>query len=36
VEDAISRKEEETKGSLCAISISRYDWVEEEMIEWKK
>jgi hypothetical protein len=33
---AFSRKEEETEGSLCVISILQYDWVEEEMIEWKQ
>jgi hypothetical protein len=32
VEDAFSMKEEETKGSLCAISISQSDWVEEARI----
>jgi hypothetical protein len=36
VEDALSRKEEETKGSLCAISILQSDWVEEARIEWKQ
>jgi hypothetical protein len=30
--NAFSRKEEETKGSLCAISISQSDWVEETRI----
>jgi hypothetical protein len=30
------RKEEETKGSLCAISIPQFDWVEETRIEWKQ
>jgi hypothetical protein len=32
VEDALSRKEEETKGSLCVISIPQSDWVEETKI----
>jgi hypothetical protein len=36
VVDALSRKEEETKGSLCVISIPQSDWVEEARIEWKK
>jgi hypothetical protein len=36
VADALSRKEEETKGSLCAISIPQFDWVEEARIEWKQ
>jgi hypothetical protein len=36
VEDSISSKEEETKGSLCVISIPQYDWVEEARIEWNK
>jgi hypothetical protein len=36
VVDALSRKEEETKGSLCNIYIPQFDWVEEEMIEWKQ
>jgi hypothetical protein len=29
---ALSRKEEETKGSLCSISIPHFDWVEEARI----
>jgi hypothetical protein len=29
---ALSRKEEETKGSLCAISFPHSDWVEEARI----
>ena len=33
---ALSRKEEETKGSLCVISILQSDWVEEARIEWKQ
>jgi hypothetical protein len=28
VADALSRKEEDTKGLLCAISIPQFDWVE--------
>ena len=36
VADALSRKEEETKGSLCAISIPKSIWVEEASIEWKQ
>jgi hypothetical protein len=36
VEDALSRKDEETKGSLCVIFILQFDWVEEERIEWKQ
>jgi hypothetical protein len=36
VADALSRKEEETQGSLCVISIIQFDWVEEVRIEWKK
>jgi hypothetical protein len=29
VVDALSRKEEDVKGLLCAISIPQSDWVEE-------
>jgi len=29
-------KKEETKGLLCVISISQYDWVKETRIEWKQ
>jgi hypothetical protein len=36
VADALSRKEEDTKGLLCAISILYSDWMEEAMIEWKQ
>jgi hypothetical protein len=36
VEDALSRKEEETKGSLCAIYIPQSDWVKESRIKWKQ
>jgi hypothetical protein len=36
VEDALSRKEEDTKGILCVISIPQSDWVEEARIEWKQ
>jgi hypothetical protein len=36
VTDALSRKEQEIKGSLCAISIPQLDWVEEARIEWKQ
>jgi hypothetical protein len=36
VADAISRKEEETKDSLCVISILQFDWEEETRIEWKQ
>jgi hypothetical protein len=36
VVDAISRKEEETEGSLCVISIMQSNWVEEARIEWKQ
>ena len=36
VTNALSRKEEETEVSLCAIYIPQSDWVEEAMIEWKK
>ena len=36
VANSLSREEEETKGSLCAISILKYDWVEEARIKWKK
>ena len=32
VADAVSRKEEEAKGSPCAISIPQFDWVEETRI----
>jgi hypothetical protein len=35
VADSLSRKEEEKKCSLCAISILQFDWVEEARIEWK-
>jgi hypothetical protein len=30
--DALSRKEEEIKGSLCVVSITQFDWVEEARI----
>jgi hypothetical protein len=30
---ALSRKEEDTKGSLCVISIPQSNWVEEERME---
>ena len=33
---SLSRKEEETEGSLCVISILESDWVEETMIEWNQ
>jgi hypothetical protein len=36
VEDSLSRKEKETKGSLCDISILQSNWVEEPRIEWKQ
>jgi hypothetical protein len=36
VADALSRKEEDTEGLLCAISIPQSDWVEEARIEWKQ
>ena len=36
VVDTISRKEQEKEGSLCAISIFKYNWVEEARIEWKQ
>jgi hypothetical protein len=36
VVDALSRKEEETRDSLCVISISQSNWVEEARIEWKR
>jgi hypothetical protein len=36
VEDVLSKKEEETTGSLCAVSILQSDWVEETRIEWKQ
>jgi hypothetical protein len=36
VVDALLRKEEETKGSLCTISILQFDSAEEARIEWKK
>jgi hypothetical protein len=36
VADALSRKEEEAKRSLCVISILQFDWVEEARIEWKQ
>jgi hypothetical protein len=32
VANALSRKEEVTKGSLCAISIPQFEWVKEERI----
>jgi hypothetical protein len=31
VEYSLSRKEEETKGSICVISIPQSDWVEEKI-----
>jgi hypothetical protein len=36
VVDVLLRKEKETEGSLCVISIPQFDWVEEAMIEWKQ
>jgi hypothetical protein len=36
VEDALSRKEEETEGLFCVTSISKSNWVEEERMEWKQ
>jgi hypothetical protein len=36
VADSLSRKEEETKGSLCATCIPQFDWVENTMIKWKE
>jgi len=33
---ALSRKEDETEGALCAISILQSDWVEATRIEWKQ
>jgi hypothetical protein len=36
VADALSRKEEEAEGLLCAISSMQYDWVEEARIECKQ
>jgi hypothetical protein len=36
VVDALSRKEEDTNGLLCVISIPQSDWVEEARIEWKQ
>jgi hypothetical protein len=36
VADALSRKEEDTEGLLCVISIPQSDWVEEARIEWKQ
>jgi hypothetical protein len=36
VVDALSRKEEDTEGLLCVISIPQFDWVEEARIEWKQ
>jgi hypothetical protein len=36
VANALSRKEEETKVSLCALSIPQSNWVEEATIEWKQ
>ena len=36
MKNSLSRKEEETKGSLCAISILQSDWVEEARIEWNQ
>ena len=34
--DALSRKEEEIYGSICAISSLESDWVEEARIEWNE
>ena len=34
--DALSRKEEETEGSIRFIYIPQSDWVEEVRIKWKK
>jgi hypothetical protein len=36
VADALSRKEEDTKGLLYVISIPQFDWAEEARIEWKQ
>ena len=34
VEDALSRKYEEVKALLCALSIIKLDWIVEAMEEW--
>jgi hypothetical protein len=36
VADALSKKEEETKSLLCAISIPQSDWMKEARTEWKQ
>jgi hypothetical protein len=36
VVDALSRKEEDTKGLLCVIFIPQFDWVEEATIQWNQ
>jgi hypothetical protein len=36
VAHALSRKEEETKGSLCSMSMPQSDWVEEARIKWNQ
>jgi hypothetical protein len=36
VANALSKKEEETKGSLCVISILQSYWMEKERIEWNQ
>jgi hypothetical protein len=36
MENALSMEEEETKSSLCVISIPQFVWVEEVRIEWKQ
>ena len=34
VVDALSRKEYDTKGLLCVVSIVQFDWAKESRIEW--
>ena len=36
VVDALSRKEEDTNGLLCAIFFPQYDLVEEARIKWQQ
>ena len=35
VADALSRKDEEVKAFLCAISIIQLDWITKASDEWK-
>ena len=36
VVDALSRKDEDVEGMLCAISLPQFVWIDEARIEWKQ